>query len=144
MSIDELSRERTLVGEPGQGLTIKLRGVPSVLRGSERVVFPTRHAELGIYLLTLAGDEGIPAEQLAQSLWPDVEADRARNRLRTMLWQARGALDDQAWRLTRRRSAVALDLDGVPIDVDGASQRRSDLLVGWAVDDPPVLLRRVR
>ncbi|HEY6533255.1 MAG TPA: hypothetical protein VIY72_13180 [Acidimicrobiales bacterium] len=113
---------------PAQELRIAVLGSPEVVLRGERVEFLTRHAELAVYLLAIAGPSGVPATELVATLWPGVDERRAGPRLRTLLWQARNALGTEAWRVQRRGGSVFLDLTGVAVDlhrVDLAHQERS-------------------
>lgn len=96
-------------------LRINLAGRPSVHVGSRHARFQTRHAEAVVYLLTIAGAQGLPVGRLARALWPTAEASRRPHRLRTLLWQVRNALGPHAWRLTRDAERVVLDTVGVEI-----------------------------
>ncbi len=151
---------------PVHELRIDVLGTPSITLDGESVSFITRHAELAVYLLALAGPVGLSCSDLAEALWPSVDERRAGPRLRTLLWQARNALGAEAWRVQRRGDRVYLDLDGVVVDVhtaalameegsaavatagsdgsdvfDSARAARRDLdrglLLGWDVTLPP-------
>jgi hypothetical protein len=82
------------------------------------VAFLTRHAELALYLLLLAGREGLSAAELASRLWPEAPARRHRPRLRTCLWQVRKSLGEEHWRVRRTPSQIFFDADGVIFDPD--------------------------
>lgn len=135
--------------QPGTGptqtlLVISVIGPGSVTLGGEPVRFATRHAELAIYLLALAGADGMGRDELIGALWPGVESRAARPRLRTALWQIRRALCDHAWRIERERGLVVLALDGVNLDLRaGHPISRDGLLVGWNFSLPAVLAERV-
>ncbi len=65
--------------QPGTGpaptsLVISVIGPGSVTIGGEPVRFATRHAELAIYLLALAGADGMGRDELMSALWPGVES----------------------------------------------------------------------
>lgn len=131
--------------DPTQELRISVIGQPEVVLRGERVVFLTRHAELAVFLLAIAGPKGVSASELLGTLWPGVEERRAAPRLRTLLWQARNALGAEAWRLQRRGSMVLLDLTGVAVDLHDSSaldeadpsgsEPRADLPVSrWAAE----------
>lgn len=105
-----------------------------VWRGSRRVTFQTRNAELALYSLALAGARGLHEEVLMERLWPGAPADRARARLRTVLWQIRQGLDEESHRLVRDRQSVRLHLDGVVFDLAALRQRAAALLGGPPVD----------
>jgi hypothetical protein len=114
-AVDDPAYDRLF--SPAQELRISVLGPPSVVLRNERVEFLTRHAELAVYLLTIAGPSGVPAVELAAAMWPGVDERRAGPRLRTLLWQARNALEGEAWRLQRRSGSVFLDLTGVSVDL---------------------------
>lgn len=126
------------------GLHVALRGRGSVSIDGVAVGFATRHAELALYLLVLAGEDGLPRDQLIEALWPGIAPERARPRLRTALWQLRSALGDHAARIQRERGVIRFDLDGVTLDVTlQAPPSASDLLLGWNVDLPSVVGERI-
>lgn len=129
---------------PQEGLRITLVGSGAVASGGEPLKFATRHAELILYLLVLAGDEGLPRDELIVALWPDVDATSGRPRLRTALWQIRRALGAHAWRLERERGVVRLSLDGVLVELgQQPAVVGSTILVGWTFQVPPTLNERV-
>jgi hypothetical protein len=84
----------------------------------EPVAFLTRHAELALYLLLLAGRDGLSATELASRLWPEAPVRRHRPRLRTCLWQVRKSLGEEHWRVRRTPSQIFFDADGVIFDHD--------------------------
>lgn len=90
-----------------------------VLLDGEPVQFLTRHAELTVYLLALAGPEGMDTSDLATRLWPEAPARRHRPRLRTCLWQIRKAVGDEHWRLRRDRTHVYFEVGADEFDRDG-------------------------
>jgi hypothetical protein len=113
---------------PAHHLRISVIGRPSVTIEGRRVEFLTRHAELAVYLLAIAGPVGVPNRELEATFWPGVDERRTGPRLRTLLWQARNALGGEAWRLQRRRGRVFLELNGVEVDLheaDLAGQERA-------------------
>jgi hypothetical protein len=121
-------------------LSIAVRGVPHVRLGDSDVRFATRHAQLALYLLTIAGPEGIPTEEMIDTLWHGVVPRRAAASVRTMLWQIRRGLDHEAWRLRRSRGIVLFDVDGVRLDFEPGTQlRRDQILTGWAFRIPPAI-----
>ena len=121
-------------------LSIAVRGVPHVRLGDSDVRFATRHAQLALYLLVIAGSEGIPAEQLIETLWQGVVARRASASLRTMLWQIRRSLEHEAWRVRRSRGIVLFELDGVQLDFEpGTELHRDQILTGWSFRIPPAI-----
>jgi len=148
MGGDEMIGERT-VGEnddvvPQEGLRVTLLGSGAVASGGEPLKFATRHAELILYLLVLAGGEGLPRDELIVALWPGVDATSGRPRLRTALWQIRRALGAHAWRLERERGVVRLTLEGVIVDIGPQPPvLGSTILVGWKFQVPPTLNERV-
>ena len=110
----------------------------------EPVRFPTRHAELIVYLLALAGSDGLSKEELTEAVWPAVEPPGALPRLRTALWQVRRALGSHAGRIERERGSVRLDLTGATVDLAaGRPLDRTVVLVGWNVSMPQSILDRV-
>lgn len=109
------------------GLRIEVVGRPSVRLDGVPVRFATRHAELTVYLLALAGPRGIEAGTLTHWLWPSAPSSRRGPRFRTLLWQVRSALDTEAWRLRRDGSSVVLDVAGEELDVTASA---------FAVADP--------
>ena len=121
-------------------LAISIHGVPAVRLGDTDVRFATRHAQLALYLLVIAGPEGIPADQLIATLWQGAVPKRAANSMRTMLWQIRRSLGQESWRLRRSRGMVLFDLDGVQLDFEpGSELRRDQILTGWAFRIPPAI-----
>lgn len=118
-SCDDGDQAYALLGA-SERLRINLVGRPSVHVGSRRVAFLTRHAEVSVYLLALAGAHGVPAALLAESLWPSATQTRRNHRLRTLLWQVRNSLGPHAWRVTRDGERVVFDAAGVEI-TGGAS-----------------------
>ncbi|MBI2705683.1 MAG: hypothetical protein HYX32_10400 [Actinobacteria bacterium] len=103
----------------GRELQLDHEGRGQVVIDREPVQFLTRHAELTVYLLALAGKEGIDTGDLANRLWPDAPPRRHRPRLRTCLWQIRKAVGEEHWRLRRDRSRVYFDVDPHEFDRDG-------------------------
>jgi two-component SAPR family response regulator len=125
-------------------LSISVVGRGAVTVDGQPVRFATRHAELALYLLALAGSEGLGREDLIVALWPGVEPRGALPRLRTALWQVRRALGGHARRIERERGMVTLDLEGVELDVPGDGPiDRTQLLIGWNFAMPPQLEERV-
>lgn len=142
MTSDSVAPEGGAQSAPG--LHVALRGRGSVSIDGVAVGFATRHAELALYLLVLAGEDGLPRDQLIEALWPGIAPERARPRLRTALWQLRSALGDHAARIQRERGVIRFDLDGVTLDVTlQAPPSASDLLLGWNVDLPSVVGERI-
>jgi tetratricopeptide (TPR) repeat protein len=91
----------------------------AVLIDDEPAQFLTRHAELTVYLLALAGKEGMDTSDLATRLWPEAPVRRHRPRLRTCLWQVRKAVGDEHWRLRRDRKRVYFETDPHEFDRAG-------------------------
>ena len=128
---------------PGE-LSISIHGVPAVRLGEDEVRFATRHAQLAVYLLAIAGPGGLPAEELADTLWHGVVPKRAAQSMRTMLWQTRRSLAHEAWRIRRQRGGLLLDLDGVRLDFQpGEVLQRDRILNGWAFRIPTALQPRL-
>ena len=116
--------------ETGHQLRLYAAGTGQVLMDGETVQFLTHHAEMAIYMLALAGDEGMTPTDLAMRLWPEAPEGRHRPRLRTCLWQIRRALGDEHWRLRRDAERVYFhvadtELDRVGIE-DLVASYRSD------------------
>ncbi len=127
------------LGAPAR-LAISIRGVPAVRLGDIDVRFATRHAQLALYLLVIAGPEGIPSGQLIDTLWQGAVPKRAANSMRTMLWQIRRSLDHEAWRLRRSRGIVIFEHEGVQLDFEpGTELRRDQILTGWAFRIPEAI-----
>jgi tetratricopeptide (TPR) repeat protein len=114
-AVDDPAYDRLF--SPTQELRVAVLDSPEVWLRGEPVEFLTRHAELAVYLLAIAGPSGVPAAELAAALWPGVDERRTGPRLRTLLWQARNALGTEAWRVQRRNGSVFLDLTGVAVDL---------------------------
>lgn len=109
--------------DDSSALFISVLEPPSVELYGQRVHFPTRHAELAVYLLALSGEEGLFDDYLGRWLWPKAPEGRWRPRLRTLLWQVREAFDDQAWRVQRRGPVLALDLKDALVVASADSER---------------------
>jgi len=112
---------------PGAPLRIALLGDAGVWVGNDRLKFPTHRAELAVFALALAGPAGLHQEVLTERLWPAAPADRGQARLRTLLWQVRRTLGEDAWRLQRRGRRVFLALDGARVDVLEARNNAEEL-----------------
>jgi len=147
MGGDEMVEERAGGDDlvvPHEGLRITLAGSGVVASGGDPLKFATRHAELILYLLVLAGDGGLPRDELIMALWPEGNPTDGRPRLRTALWQIRRTLGGHAWRLERERGMVRFSLDGVIIDAGPQpAVLGSTILVGWKFEAPPTLSERV-
>jgi DNA-binding SARP family transcriptional activator len=148
MGGDEVIEERVSGDENvvvlQEGLRITLVGSGVVTSGGDPLKFATRHAELILYLLVLAGDGGLPRDELIMALWPEANPTDGRPRLRTALWQIRRTLGGHAWRLERERGVVRFSLDGVIIDAGPQpAVLGSTILVGWKFEAPPTLSERV-
>ena len=104
---------RLLRGGP---VLIRLFGPPRVEVDGRVVSFSTRQEVEAIAFLAFAGDAGVPADRLADALWPDSEAPRARHRLDVLLSSARRAMLP-ATRLLREHNVVRLDVDDAECDV---------------------------
>jgi tetratricopeptide (TPR) repeat protein len=114
-------------------LRIDAFGRGRILVGDRRVKFPTRHAEAAVFILALSGYNGVNAESLAERLWPNVASSVWPGRVRTLLWQIRRALVDEAWRLQRDGAVIRLDLAGAIFDVDEARHLARTVLQGISV-----------
>lgn len=129
---------------PADGLRISVSGSGSVEIGGQQVGFATKHAELILYMLVLAGTDGLPRDEVIGALWPEVTPIEGRPRLRTALWQIRRSLGVHAWRLERERGVVRFSLDGVAVDLGSqAPVVGSTILVGWNFTMPATLRERV-
>lgn len=127
-----------------EGLRISLAGSGSVAIGGQQVRFATKHAELILYLLVLAGEDGLQRDEVIAALWPEVTPTDGRPRLRTALWQIRRSLGVHAWRLERERGVVRFSLDGVAVDLGApAPVVGSTILAGWTFTMPVTLRDRV-
>ena len=111
----------------GSGLLAGVSG--GTYLDGEPVAFLTRHAELTLYLLLLAGRDGLAASALASRLWPEAPTRRHRPRLRTCVWQIRKSLGDEHWRIRRTPSHIYFDSEGVIFDPEAvaAMAERFDL-----------------
>ena len=107
--------ERSTATAPSS-LQIDPSAQPPVRRSGAPIAFPTRHAELLVVLVAVAGAEGVDGEAVSALLWPDATVDRRRRRLRTVLWQARRAIGPDADAL--RRTGGRLHLTGVDVVCD--------------------------
>jgi DNA-binding SARP family transcriptional activator len=130
--IEEVGGEHRTPAELDR-LEITVVGVPSVRLRGEPVTFLTRHAELAVYLLALAGPGGILADDLGEMLWPSAPPARRRPRLRTLLWQVRTALGTHGWRVRRSDSTIVLHPDGAGLDLAAGGGDGERLLEGWDV-----------
>jgi tetratricopeptide (TPR) repeat protein len=136
MAADDPAYDRLFT--PAQDLRIKVVGPPAVLLEGRQLEFLTRHAELATYFLAIAGPDGIAADELARSLWPDADPRRIGPRLRTLLWQVRNALGREAWRVQRHRDRVVLDLTGVDVDLHREALDRQEQLTAEGIAGAPV------
>jgi hypothetical protein len=93
------------------------------------------NAERALFLLALAGRDGMHTEQLADRLWAGDRIERRKllGRIRTLLWELRHALGSQAWRLERDGPIVRLDTFGIRFDLGEAR------LAARAVSGPAAL-----
>jgi len=100
-------------------LTLVAHGAGQVLRSGRPLEFRGHHACRAVFLLALAGPDGVHVEQLAESLWPGAGCDHRRllGRVRTLLWQVREGLGPHSWRLRRDGPIISLDLAGAVFDV---------------------------
>lgn len=106
-----------MFARPG-GLRVRVGSVPALEVDGEPVRLPTRHAELVIQLLAVAGPEGIPASWLCLFTWPGADSARSGPRLRTLLWQLRTALGPERWRIHRRDEDIVFDLVDAGVEID--------------------------
>lgn len=106
-----------MFARPG-GLRVRVGSVPALKVDGEPVHLPTRHAELVIQLLAVAGPEGVPAPWLCLFTWPGTDSARSGPRLRTLLWQLRTALGPERWRIQRRGEDIVFDLGHADAAID--------------------------
>ena len=127
-------------------LRVDAFGRGRIMLADKPAKFATRHAEAAVFILALAGTDGVNAETLAEHLWPNVASSVWPGRVRTLLWQIRRALGDEAWRLERDGPIVRLDLAGATFDVDDARHLARTVLQGLPVptEDRARLLARLR
>lgn len=86
--------------------------------------------------LVLSGGKTYGRSEIAESLWPDAEAERGRFYLRRALTQLRGAVDE-AWRLEADRETVRLYVREQDVDVllfDRFVREGDEAALGRAVD----------
>ena len=121
---------------PIRGLSIRIGPSPSAVMGDEPVSFITRHAELALYALVMAGSDGVPADDLAGWLWPDSSLERSRPRLRTLLWQLRNGLGSEAWRVQRSRGMVGIELNGVDVEYSADPAESMVMFTNFGLDQP--------
>ena len=114
-------------------LRIEAFGRGRIVLGDKQVKFATRHAEAAVFILSLAGYDGVNAETLAEKLWPNVASSVWPGRVRTLLWQIRRALGEEAWRLERDGTIVRFDVAGAAFDVDEARHLARTVLQGFNV-----------
>jgi tetratricopeptide (TPR) repeat protein len=114
-------------------LQIEAWGRGRILVGDRPAKFATRHAEAAVFILALAGYDGVNAETLAERLWPNVASSVWPGRVRTLLWQMRRTLGDESWRLERDGTVIRLDLAGAHFDVDEAKHLARGVLQGLSV-----------
>ena len=127
-----------------RGLILTARGNPQVTIDGQPIAFATRHAAQALFALALAPGNALGADELASRLWPDAPESRYGPRLATMLWQLRRGLGSHSWRVARRGTLVALDLDGAHLDAaDGHPGDEAPLLEPWA-EEPWVRALRAR
>jgi len=90
----------------------------------------THHSERAVFLLALAGPNGMHIEELADRLWPGalIEHKRLLGRIRTLLWEVRRLLGTQAWRLERKGHVVIIDTTGITFDLNDARDAARDAL----------------
>lgn len=102
-------------------LRIRLHGEAGVFVGELAVSFPTKHAELLVYALALAGRAGANRAELVEKIWPGADLKQASQKLRTALWQAKVSLGSEDWRLTRSGERLFLALESAYVDDFAAS-----------------------
>lgn len=126
-----------------------------ILTDDQPLAFRTHAAERAVFLLALAGPDGLHVEELADRLWPEAVVDRTRllGRIRTLLWDVRQGLGGHSWRLERDRSTIRFDLFGAAFDLaearasakakpdsgprpaEAATQLKRPLLTRWAYEE---------
>lgn len=137
----------------GDSLRLTAFGAGEIICDGSPPRIRTHNTERAVFLLALAGPAGMHAEELADRLWSDDDADAKRlgGRLRTLLWEMRRVLRTQAWRLERAGPIIRLDTFGISFDLalaraeartasgaaaaDIAARLRGPLLTRWAYDD---------
>jgi len=94
-------------------------GPGHIYRAGRLVKARTRNCECAIFLLALAGADGLHTEVLADHLWPDqaLEREQLLHRVRTLIWQMGKLLGTHAWRLQRRSEIVIFDIAGLTFDL---------------------------
>jgi DNA-binding SARP family transcriptional activator len=99
-----------------------------------------------LFLLALAGSDGIHAEQLAEQLWPDARVDHKHllARVRTLLWDARDGLGADSWRLERVGPVVRLDLTGVPFDLADSRTAARQALTSPDPSTAPTIVQQLQ
>lgn len=121
---------------PANGLSITIGLTSSAVMGDDPISFLTRHAELALYALVMVSPAGISADEFAEWLWPDSTLERARPRLRTLLWQLRNGLGSEAWRVQRSRGMVSIELNGVNVDNSSDPAESMLMFTNFGLDQP--------
>lgn len=121
-------------------------GPGHILRDGRQVKVRTQHSERAIFLLALAEQNGMHAEELAERLWPEavIEHKRLLGRIRTLLWEIRQVLGAQAWRLERHGHVVTLDMTGAAFDLRDARDAARDGLRTTSPRQPRAVARLLR
>jgi hypothetical protein len=135
---------------PEGRLQIFVLSTPRVVVAGAQARFKTTKAELLVHALALAAPRGLHWEELAERIWRDVPAERAPQRLRTAMWEARRGLGPEAWRLSRKGTFVCLDMEGASLDYAQARDRaivalaarplpETDARAAYEALSPPIL-----
>ncbi len=100
----------------GAPVRITLLGRPEVCVEGAPVVFRTRYEVELVALLALAGPEGRTREAVIAALWPDIDPEKAANRLNVTVSMVRDALNP-ATRIVTSPSRLHLELESGECDV---------------------------
>ena len=119
---------------PVDTLRLRIDAEPRLLRNDVPIPFLTRHSEYALCLLVMAGADGLDGSVLASTLWPDVDDDRRKSRLRTLLWQVRNSLGPDAWRIQRAGDRIKIDSSGIDVESGVGSDGLGTLLAHWGID----------
>jgi tetratricopeptide (TPR) repeat protein len=134
----------------GAGLRLEAFGPGRILSGNRPLSFRSHNAERGLFLLAIAGSDGMHVEQIAESLWPGASSGHRLllGRIRNLTWDARRGLGLHAWRLDRTGPTVRLDMTGASFDLAAAraaargpgmetsvAELQRPVLTRWAYED---------
>jgi DNA-binding SARP family transcriptional activator len=134
------------------GLRVTLLGGFEAWLGSARVRLPRKKAQALLAYLGTNPGQSHPRDKLAALLWGEKSPDKARGGLRHALMALRKALADQPLALWTEGETLALNPEGVEVDVVTFERRiaegtpraleqatelyRGDLLLGFDVNEP--------